>query len=175
MRGLKYFLLIVPFVLCALGILAAWIIESGKLSKWQPLGIPPGGAKEFADANATYVYVISNSGNLYRCPICWEQAVPLEKPLNDPDRICPPSFTKIPPVPGEVRVQLGGRECHADATTDYQYAILSDGSVWAWSHFRGSFGFFLYPILAGCGCLLGSVPVALFFIFSLSRKPPRPV
>lgn len=170
MKWLKLFLVILPLACLGAGILAAWILESGALARWEPLGMPPGGALEFVDANSTYVYVRNKTGDIYRCPQCWEEAEPPEKPLIDSTRFCPPGDVRIPSDPGEVKQRLGGLECYADATSYYQYVILSDGSVWAWSLLRGSYGFFLYPLLAITGCFFGVIPIFVFLIYRVAKK-----
>ena len=172
MKWLKLFLVILPLACLGAGILAAWLLESGALEKWEPLGTPPGGALEFVDANSTYAYVRNQSGDLYRCPHCWEEAEPLEQPLVEPTRFCPPANVRVPPDPGEVIKRLGGWECHADAITYYQYVILSDGSVWVWSLLRGSYGFLFYPLFAICGCFFGLIPLLAFLIYGVAKKKP---
>jgi hypothetical protein len=170
MRLCKVFLIILPFASMAAGVLAAWVIDSGALRKWEPLDTPPGGATELVDANDTYVYVRNNSGILYRCPVCWEESPPLDRLLVDPDRPCPGAQANSPPPPGEVVDHLSGRVCYVDAWTDFEYVLLSDGSVWKWIRFSGFYGSLIYPVMAIIACMLGLIPPMLAILTSIFRK-----
>lgn len=176
MKWLKIALFVLPLLSLGGGILGAWVLESGWLHGWESLGEPPGGAIEFVDANAIYVYVKNKTGKLYRnpgytiCENCWEPATSLEEPLIDPAKTCPGGNAAIPAPPGEAVRRLAGRECYADAVADFEYVILADGSVWEWVFFRGAYGLLIYPLFAVCGCLAGLVPLGIWGIVRLARR-----
>jgi len=181
MKWHRVFLFVLPFLCLGLGILGAWILESGRLHGWEALGAVPGGAGEFLDASTTYVYLKNRSGDIYRnpdsnyCETCWEKTLPLDKPLIDPSRSCQGTNSAIPSTPGEVVDRLAGRECYADAIADFEYVILTDGSVWKWAYFRGAYGLLVYPLFALCGCLAGIIPLGIWGLMRLVRrgKPPQ--
>jgi hypothetical protein len=143
--------------------------------RWESLGSPPGGAVDILDADASYVYVKTSDGEVYRWLIRWEKAPPLDHPLLEGDRICEPMTPRLPDPPGEVIDRIQGTECYADGAAYFDYVLLDDGSVWQWGFTTSPLMLMLYPIIGIAGCLVGLIVAGFLAILAkvLSSRRQR--
>jgi hypothetical protein len=148
--------LVLSLLGCLLGAIAAGKLYRGKFRGWQNLGTPLGSAQAILDANASFAYVETTTVDITSCPPCEGNVQPLDEPLLDEQFDCSPSLGP-PPAPGEVVDRFAGVECYADGSTDFEYVILSDGSVWRWDFTSSAYLVLVYPILMVVGCLVGSL------------------
>lgn len=116
---------------------------------------------------------MTSQDEVYRWLINWEKALPLERPLLDPDRVCELLTPRLPPPPGEVVERFEGTQCYADGAAYFQYVLVEDGSLWEWNFIASPFMLSLYPLLGIAGCIAGALLAGLLVILTMVLASSR--
>jgi len=168
-------LLVVATPCLCLGASAAYLKlrNYGTFSRWRSLGAPPGGGVDILTADHATVYVQTSSGEVFRCrhigrssaDECW---VPAQEPydVDRKTRFDAPGFQgSVEPPRGQVLDMLVATVWHAEDVYETRYALLSDGTIWAWRYDVGAY-WSLLILIAGpaVGLLLGTAAAALLWL-----------
>jgi hypothetical protein len=147
----KFAFLVVIFLLLPSGFLAggqagSWYADKSIQSseEWQSLGKPPAPAIQILGLCEGVICVKSSDGRSYRrntvdcdelANNCWLEVSSDNSELPSP-RIynrCMYEF-KIPDPPANTIQIIGVKECGSGGDIYQSFALLEDGSIWAWNH-----------------------------------------
>jgi hypothetical protein len=170
--------ILIPIITSGLLVAAYWVllwITFGGVSEgWTSLGTPPEKAVKLVGADPDTVYAQASNGHIYGCTLfssaekCWQETDHME--ITPDPYPCTFSPSDILKPPGEIIDRIDVYYCGADMSSETNYALLADGSVW--NRRYGRAGNFL-------GCLLIQGSQAVFVIGLLLgiflRKRHRPV
>ena len=136
--------------------LLLWITFGGVSEGWTSLGTPPEKAVKLAGADLDTIYAQASNGHLYVCALfssagkCWQKTDHIE--ISPDPYPCTFSPSDILKPPGEVIDRIDVYYCGADTSTETNYALLADGSVWNRRYGRAA-------NLLGCLLIQGSQAV----------------
>lgn len=125
-----------------IGIVHGVMSSNGSLERWQSLGSPPGQVAKLLGICDDEVCIESKQGKVYRAgwrrcsqpnQICWYSKAngeDFEPPVYNP---CWLQFNVATP-PSEVVETIETKDCSSGGVWQTNYVLLSDGTVWEWSH-----------------------------------------
>ncbi len=152
------------------GLFLTLAIINGVFVPWEPLGKPSIEAIELLAADFDEVFVRTTSDMIYSCNLyqddCW---VPKESLQELPEITYPCNdapFHSLRNLPGEKVDSLEVTYCGIEHTSQVNYVLLDDGSVWIWRH-----GSFVYTglIYVCAGSILGLVIGGFISMLSLKN------
>ena len=157
----------------------------GAFVKWQQLGTPEGKASEILAANTGEVYVLTESGSIYRCWVSdygngCEEAKNAQEKVQDVFSRHPcgrTPYTRARPLNKEVVASVETSECYGEPIEYAIYAISEDGEVWAWYRWTGGYfgiGSALVSVAVGilAGLIVGIILVVILWKIVARRSAP---
>ena len=136
------------FVGCSIG----GMETRGSFEPWHPLGVPPEQATKIYYAhyeNTPFVETVN--GNFYQCTHfrqsssenCWNKVNRSDLEIIDSYPCIPDVHFNVPSPPGEVLDMIEVQGCAGGlggmSTTQHNFVLLEDGSVWGWNYDHSSF------------------------------------
>lgn len=162
-------LFLAPVVGGAIGLLLAFVLQSGWLRPWWPVALPPEPPAAIRAVSDQGLWVVSPSGRLYfnsapdTCLAdCWAEVEGVVEPPPNKEvrRVLPHTCVTPPPLLGAVET-VG--QCQVGVWVDYNiaYARRSNGSLLGWQYWSGGeYGPLVYLLFP----LIGAV---VFFVLAL--------
>jgi hypothetical protein len=170
--------------LAFIGSLIGGMETRGSFEPWHPLGVPPEQAIEIYAHTDNTPFVKTVNGNFYHCTYfrqsdsqnCWTKVDRSDLEIVDSYPCIPDVHFNVPSPPGEVVDMFEFEGCAGGlsvVTTQNNFALLEDGSVWAWSYGYSNFSGIstMGYILEGFywGMILGGIIVFVLLVFKIVR------
>ena len=169
-----------------IGALIGGMETRGSFEPWHSLGVPPEQAIKIYAHYGNTPFVETVNGNLYLCTDfrqsnpqnCWTKVDWSELRIVDSYPCFPDIYFNVPRPPGEVLDIVETQVCESGfgttSTTQHNFVLLKDGSVWAWNYSYsspfsgiGTIGYMFKGFY--WGMILGGIIVFVLLVFNIFR------